>query len=397
MTSATLGTINNTWLSNATWTANTTENDSRNDTSDTLHIKITSWPDTNVKNAITTESNLGNMTAATLNTNNNTWLENASWVANSTESYFGNITSPEISFEVSVTMHILFVISVCLVILGLLGNMTTILIMQQRPFKSTTHSILLSALAITDTMCLSMSLFFKPCVAYLFGFDMRSLGDVVCRLLQYYTYIVRLGGSAMIILICLERFIAVCFPFKARFILAKKSAYISVCVCSLLAIVVGGLVVRFSGMEDVYCEPISANTSVATLSLPAILVPTIFLPALVILCLMPLTVGKLCHNRVKLSSKVNLPEDKTARTATMLISTVIWYFILMVVTSIVFGVLEGAAYSNFSLLAPWNAVVLELHMTLDQVNISLNFFLYSMVSSDFRRAFQGLFSATYEI
>ena len=397
MTPVTLGAINNTWLSNVTWTANTTDNNSWNDTSDTLHIKITSWLDTNAKNAITTESNFRNMTATTLNTNSNTWLGNASWVANSTESYFWNITSPEINFAVSVTMYILFVISVCLVILGLLGNITTILIMQKRPFKSTTHSILLSALAIIDTLCLSMFLFFKPCVAYLFGFDMRSLGDVVCRLLQYYTYIVRLGGSAMIILICLERFIAVCFPFKARFILAKKSAYISICVCSLLAIVVGGLVVRFSGVEDVYCAPISANTPVATLSLPAILVPTIFLPALVILSLMPLTVGKLCHNRVKLPTKVNPPEDKTARTATMLISTVIWYFIIMVGTSIIFGVLEGADLSNFSLLAPWITVVLEFHMTLDQLNVSLNFFLYSMVSSDFRRAFQNLFSVTDEI
>ena len=397
MTSATLGTINNTLPSNATWTANTTEKISRNDTSDILHMKITSWLDTNAKNSITTESNLMNMTSATLNTNSNTWQGNASWIANSTESYFGNITSPEISFAVSVTMYILFVISVCLVILGLLGNMTTILIMQQRPFKSTTHSILLSALAITDTLCLLMFLFFKPCVAYLFGFDMRSLGDVVCRLLQYLFYIARVGGSAMIILICLERFIAVCFPFKAKFILAKKSAYISVCVCSLLAIVVGGLVVQFSGMEDVYCESISANTTVATLSLPAVLAPIIFLPALVILSLMPLTVGKLCLNRVKLSTKVNQPEDKTARTATMLISTVIWYFILMVVASIIFGVLEGAAISPFSLLAPWITVVLELHMTLDQFNVSLNFFLYSMVSSDVRRAFQGLFSPTYEI
>ena len=391
MTPVTLGAINNTWLSNATWTVNTTEKNSRNDTSDTLHIKITSWLDTNVKNAITTESNFRNMTSATLNTNSNTWLGNASWVANSTESYFGNITSPEINFAVSVTMYTFFVISVCLVILGLLGNMTTILIMQQRPFKSTTHSILLSALAITDTLSFPIFLLFKPCVAYLFGFDMRSLGDVVCRLLQYLSYIARVGGSAMIILICLERFIAVCFPFKAKFILAKKSAYISVCVCSLLAIVVGGLVVRYSGVEDVYCAPISANTSVATLSIPAVIAPTIFLPALVILSLMPLTVGKLCRNRV------NQPEDKTARTATMLISTVIWYFILMVVASIIIGVLEGAAISQFSLLAPWIKVVIEFHMTLDQVNISLNFFLYSMVSSDFRRAFQGLFSTTLEI
>ena len=397
MTPVTLGAINNTWLSNATWSANNTEKNSRNDTSDSLHIKITPWLDTNAKNAITTESNFRNMTSATLNTNSNTSLGNASWVANSTESYFGNITSPEINFAVSVTMYTLFVISVCLVILGLLGNMTTILIMQKRPFKSTTHSILLSALAITDTLGLPIFLLFKPCVAYLFGFDMRSLGDVVCRLLQYLSYIARVGGSAMIILICLERFIAVCFPFKAKFILAKKSAYIAVCVCSLLAILVGGLVVRFSGVEDVYCAPISANTPVATLSLPAIIAPTIFLPALVILCHMPFTVGKLCRSRGKLSTKVNQPEDKTARTATMLISTVIWYFILMVVASIIIGVLEGAAISQFSLLAPWIKVVLEFHMTLDQVNVSLNFFLYSMVSSDFRRAFQGLFSTTLEI
>ena len=69
----------------------------------------------------------------------------------------------------------------------------------------------------------------------------------------------------------------------------------------------------------------------------------------------------------------------------------------MVAASIIIGVLEGADLSNFSLLAPWITVVLELHMTLDQVNISLNFFLYSMVSSDFRRAFRGLFSPTSEI
>ena len=68
MTAVTLGTgtINNTRLSNATWTANTTEKNSRNDTSDTLHIKITSWLDTNAKNAITTESNCRNMTSAIL-------------------------------------------------------------------------------------------------------------------------------------------------------------------------------------------------------------------------------------------------------------------------------------------------------------------------------------------
>ena len=140
--------VNHTSIVNRTFNVSTTEALIRNMM--TLHTSTVN-PISLTNGLITvniTDISQMNLTSA----NQSTLISqgNATWSTNNTEF---TTTMPPADYLTGI-MYFSCVMSATLVIMGLIGNITTILVMQQPPFQSTAHSIYLSSLALYDPICI---------------------------------------------------------------------------------------------------------------------------------------------------------------------------------------------------------------------------------------------------
>ena len=252
-------------------------------------------------NIRTAETPLNNMTTSFINITTDIWPLNVTWSLNTTEAATMNMPSHIVDFAgyLSTLVYIFFTLSAVLLMVGLFGNITTILIMQKNPFKSTAHGVYMSALAVYDSICLVILAFNKSSSLYLLGFDLSSLNAVTCKASQYIFSAAKVGSPGLIVLICIERFVAVWLALKAKVLLTRRTAVVSVCCVSLLAIIVGAMSLPFSGLKNGSCLPNAMNQSLAPLVLPVITTFHSVIPLLVLVSLTPVTVGKLCHIRKK--------------------------------------------------------------------------------------------------
>ena len=317
---------------------------------------------------------------------------NVTWSVNTTEANTMNMTSHSEDFAsyLPAAMYISFSLSAVLLIVGLFGNITTIFIMQRNPFKSTAHGVYMSALAVYDSMCLVILAFSKSSFSYLFGFDLNSLNVVICKSSQYFFSAAKVGSSGLVVLICIERFIAVWLSIKAKVLLTRRTAVISVCCVSILATIVGALSLPFSGLESGSCSPNAVNKFLAQWVQP--IIPTLhsIIPLLILVILTPFTITKLCLIRAKRSTLGNLSNDTTIQNATMLMTIVVFYFVCVTLTPIVLFII-GPAADQSGAPPPWMVVVPEFLMTLEQVNYALNFCLYGLTSPEFRQVLKNIF------
>ena len=174
-------------------------------------------------------------------------------------------------------------------------------------------------------------------------------------------------------------------------LLTCRTAVISVCCVSMLAIIMGVLASLFSGVEKGSCAPDAENKSLAPWVLPVISTVHSIIPLLVLVILTPLIIAKLCHVRTKRSTLGNTSnDDATFRNATMLTTVILVYFACVPVTSMAFFIISSSR-SNRGPPAPWMFAVIESLMTLEQVNYAVNFCLYGLISHEFKQALKDIF------
>ena len=376
--------VNHTSIVNMTFNARTTEDVLKNMV--TLHTSIVNPISlTNGSMMVnTTDTSLTNLTS--LNQSTLVSQGNVTWSTNNTEF---TTAMPPADYLTGI-MYFSFVMSAILVVLGLFGNITTILVMQKPSLKSTAHSIFLTMLAFYDSICLISLCLTKGCILFLFGIDMASVNDVVCKVIQFVFSTAQLGSVWVIVMICIERFVAVWVPLKAKILLTKRAAFVSIICVSAISIVFCGLSTPFSGVVKGYCLNITNMGSLAVIVRYMSMVLNFILPNLILLLLTPLTIGKLCHLRAKRLAIGNKTEDATARNAILLTSVVTEYFLVGVFASVVNLVLSNSEYYRTLSEGQFRAAIMECLMTLGQINYSLNFFLYGLTSSDYRHAFREM-------
>ena len=249
----------------------------------------------------------------------------------------------------------------------------------------------MSALAVYDSICLFHVAIRKKSSLHIIGSGLNFQNAVICKSLQFLFDAAKVCSSGLIVLICIERFVAVWLPLKAKMLLTCRTAVISVCCVSMLAIIMGVLASLFSGVEKGSCAPDAENKSLAPWVLPIISTVHSIIPLLVLVILTPLTIAKLCHVRTKRSTLGNTSnDDPTFRNATMLITVIVVYFACVPVTSMAYFIISSSR-GNRGPPAPWMFVVIESLMTLEQVNYAVNFCLYGLISSEFKQALKDIF------
>lgn len=120
------------------------------------------------------------------------------------------------------------IITLLLFLVGVTGNLLTVMVMCTKYFRRMAISVTLTALALSDLIFSLMFPLNKLFIRDWFGTDVRSLSSAGCKVFFWVFRMSKMTSSWFVVLISLERFIATVFPLKAKGISTKLSNAICV-------------------------------------------------------------------------------------------------------------------------------------------------------------------------
>ena len=293
--------------------------------------------------------------------------------------------------------YILFGLTCCFTVLGLCGNSLILASMFKFRGKPKGHGALLTSLAVCDNVALISTAFIQPCVHSVVGMDIRAITTIGCKVSRAVLFPAMFSSSAIMVLICLERFLAVWFPLKTRSLLSNKNIFraILVCVTPIVLIYVATSVL-YCEIKDGVCHPNFGGSEYSTVlkTMPnttfySTITGFIFASTMLILSILtPLTIVEL-YKQMVIRRQLTASElkDTNFQTSAKLIAVVVAHATLL-------G-LPGMVTIAFSMIgiAPDDDTLSGLTLPA-LLNHSINFLLYNMFDADFRRNVSTLFGFT---
>ena len=280
-------------------------------------------------------------------------------------------------------------------ILGLCGN---VLILKFRS-KSKGHDVLITALASFDSVALLLVAFTQPCVYRVFGTDIRALTTIGCKLIFGASLSALSGSSSVVMLICIERFLAVWFPLRSRYLMSRQTLLRSVWVCVTPMVLTSFVMtILYCEIKDGICHPNfegseyssvlmrMPNTTVYNTSIGFVLIH----PMVILFILTPMTIVKL-YKRMAIRRQLTTQEQNIGhfQTSVKLTAVSVAHITLLglpCAVAIAFG-LAGSTIDENTLSGLTLAILL---------NHSINCLLYNIFDEYFRRKVSGLFGFVKE-
>ncbi|KAG9269428.1 growth hormone secretagogue receptor type 1-like [Astyanax mexicanus] len=129
----------------------------------------------------------------------------------------GSIWTDQLLFS-RTELAVVTALCVPLLLLGLLGNILTILVVWLRPQMRSTTYLYLSSMAVSDILMLAL----MPLDLYkLWWYRPWLLGDAVCKLSQFVSECCTFSSILHMTALGAERYLAVCFPLRARLLVTR--------------------------------------------------------------------------------------------------------------------------------------------------------------------------------
>ncbi|XP_062571338.1 cysteinyl leukotriene receptor 1-like [Saccostrea cucullata] len=140
-----------------------------------------------------------------------------------------------VEFQISLDLWIYF--SPVLLVVGAFGNTASIFILTRRSFRKSTCMFYLTMLSVADLMVLYTALL-RFWIRSAFSVDIRTLSLWSCKIHAFLVYFAMDFSSWVLMTVTLDRFVLVCFPFKAHlFSTMKKAPYVLLIVVLFLIFV----------------------------------------------------------------------------------------------------------------------------------------------------------------
>lgn len=125
----------------------------------------------------------------------------------------------EVEKIVGIVVPIIFGI---IVVVGLFGNALVVIVVLFNPQMRSTTNILIINLAIADLLFI---VFCVPFTAWDYAFLFWPFGDIWCRIVQYLIVVCALASIYTLVLMSLDRFLAVVHPITSISIRTPRYAY----------------------------------------------------------------------------------------------------------------------------------------------------------------------------
>ncbi|KAK2141532.1 hypothetical protein LSH36_1086g00017 [Paralvinella palmiformis] len=284
-------------------------------------------------------------------------------------------------------------------LVGLFGNTMTIIAMGHSLFRVTPIAIILVALSLSDSALLLMVPFDKLFVQKYLGFDVRVLHWFGCKTFFWFWRTAKMTSSWFVVLISLERFVVIIRPLKARTMVTKRTAvYGILLVCALSAVYNVGLARISDVIRNGRCEPGIPNIPAHRIIVRGLLFGALclytFIPIALVLFI---NIFPMFVLRRQLADKTAPPGDEEVndvggdtpdRLSSMLYGVIVIFSILMFPVAILHVIPEAHPSETSSMPLAIFRLSAE---TMEELNYSVHFYVYTICSCLFRERLRSLF------
>lgn len=318
---------------------------------------------------------------------------------NSTEENYDNVTfNDEDPYVVGSFVCSCLMLIVALI--GITGNVLTVYVFTRR-FMKNSINLLLTGLAVVDIVLIitGFTIFSPRAVFTYYSTQPSSLAWLYIILTIYPIALMSRTASVWImVLITLERYVAVCWPLQARYLCNKHRTNIAL-VCVIMFSVCYNLVRYWELTLDEEEIELKFLLKQNSLYLHIYIhwlyfIIIFFLPVMVLIIFQNViirTIRKARQNRCELSRQ----ESKEHNTALMM-TVITLIFLICNFLSITMNGVEAFSSDDF-LTYYSNQIYLfsDMNNLLVEINSSVTFVIYYCFSRKFRLTFNGIFHSTY--
>ena len=320
--------------------------------------------------------------------NNRTIFDGSLFVLNNMNAQNGTLQSP---------MSILTIFSVTVCSIGIFANLLVILVIMLSSLRNSVFMNLIMSLAIFDIIYLSTIINSRRGI---FGEILLKPSLLHCRFNSFFMSIGGLGSSWVTVLISVERFFAVYYPFKVHIYCSKKRMLsavvvltILICICAI-PVFSTGLVIIID--QQPKCSFYGNSTITDTYFHFIWLIIYTVLPLSFITVLNVFLIRQIQAQKA-FRAKSQIPKYKSTSFANnhsliaIMVSVCVVFAVASLpaaISSIVNWLCQFTKASHCLAFEGW---LYTITLTLDNSNHSINFFLYCLTGSVFRRALFQLF------
>ena len=292
---------------------------------------------------------------------------------------------------VSYMTYVLFCLVCIVTVLGLFGNTLTLAVIRRlNTSQLKGHDILISALAVFDGIAQIPLALTHLYVHAVIGRDIRAFTTVGCKIFMCIWQLAMVCSYSVVLLICVERFVAVWYPLKAKVMISRK--YVTRCLLSsvmVMVVVYTPPAILYSEIEDGICIPNlggEVHSSVLNTQPNTQVYVTIMMAHMVsylatLLTLTPMIIGKLYKQRIVRRQLTAADQGNDFRVSVKLIAVVVAFLLLVVVP---FGVSFIFGLVGTNTIDAGQTILSVLLLTI-QLNHTINFLIYNVVDAEFRR------------
>ncbi|XP_013387346.1 growth hormone secretagogue receptor type 1 [Lingula anatina] len=300
-----------------------------------------------------------------------------------------------------------------LLVLGTLGNMLCFWVLRSRYMRGITVAFFLSVLAWSDTAVLWLGLS-RHMVRTYTGYDIRMAHASVCKLQRFLLYTALDYSPWVLVAVTIERFISICYPYKAHSLCSKRRAKIAVAIIAVAVVLKNAHVF---GTVDFVTEPGTNKTVCGYPSGDIKYFWTLVLPW-VVLCIYaigPFTTMLVLNGllicelwRSKRYHQTMAPTKNKTDTSPQAkhIDTSVSMTIMLLVVTFMFVLLASPSFINLIIEPYWKRtdghekavhhLVQSLVLMLTYTNHSINFILYALSGKRFRVVLRRMLCAQWK-
>ncbi|XP_051160884.1 allatostatin-A receptor-like isoform X2 [Leptopilina boulardi] len=270
-------------------------------------------------------------------------------------------------------------------ILGLVGNSLVVLVVAANPGMRSTTNILIINLAVADLLFV---LFCIPFTATDFVLPFWPFGNIWCKVVQYLIIVTACASVYTLVLMSLDRYLAVVHPIASMSVRTETHAFIAICIlwAVILTVSIPALIIHGEEMDISSSENLTACRILQHVNWPLFQV-SFFLSSYVV----PLTliIGLYICMLLRLwrGSRISAESRRGRKRVTRLVVVVVGVFAFCWLPIQLILVIKSVG--EYPLTTATIMMQIASHV-LAYTNSCVNPFLYAFLSENFRKAFRKI-------
>ena len=295
----------------------------------------------------------------------------------------------------SIISFLLLYFTPVLLFFGSFGNVLCFVIFSRPPLRNSAPAFYFRVLAVADTLALNVALW-PNWIKDAFDRPIYPFTDITCRIQTYLKYVFADFAVWILVIMTIERTVAVCRPHLVRGIFTGVVIYVSILtmILAITVINIPSIFINISNNNSIYPACVTPNIDLGYKIWPWI--------DMTIYCLVPSTIIITCNSmmiytiirRQKNTSRRTHTGSETDYTMTAMTANLITVTVVFVLLTAPFALYSCSTfYFHRDQRVDW-CLAYFITRFLRYVNNSVNFPLYCMSGRSFRVELNKLFQKT---